>query len=63
MSHTENCKISLFFFGLFILLIESSTTHIDEQTEPPVEIVRRRRPAHINIDMTFSELAKSTQSY
>lgn len=56
-------EYSFFFFLLFILLIKSRTTHIDVQTKPPVEILRCRRPVHINIDMMFPERAKSTPSY
>lgn len=43
--YMEYCK----FFLLFTLLIKSSTAHIDVQTKPPVLILRRLRPVHINM--------------
>lgn len=39
----------LYIFLLFTLLIKSSTAHIDVQTKPPVLILRRLRPVHINM--------------
>lgn len=49
-------------FLLFILLIKSSTTHINVQTTPPVELHRCWRPLHININTIFPERSESTLS-
>lgn len=50
-------------FLLFILLIKLSTTHINVQTTPPVELQRCWRPVHININKIFPERSKSTLSH
>lgn len=49
-------------FLLLILLIKSRATHINEQTKPPVELLRCWRPVHININKIFPECLKSTAS-
>lgn len=51
------------WFLLFILLIKSSTTHINVQTKPPVELLRCWRPVHININTIFPECSKLTLSH